>query len=128
MFFLRGRRITMGFFLPESSTNSYALGCQPKAREHHTSRARSSSRKRCVRARGTSSSSSLITHPDAKRLGALAQEVAAGRLVIPIARRFRFGEARRAQELAQHHAGGKVILAGPDRTRGSAHAVVSPLR
>lgn len=71
---------------------------------------------------------SLITHPDAKRLGALAQEVAAGRLVIPIARRFRFGEARCAQELAQHHAGGKVILAGPDRTRGSAHAVVPPLR
>jgi NADPH:quinone reductase-like Zn-dependent oxidoreductase len=50
---------------------------------------------------------SLITHPDAKRLGALAQEVAAGRLVIPIARRFRFGEARHAQELAQHHAGGQ---------------------
>lgn len=27
----------MGLFLPESSTISYALGCQPRAREHYTS-------------------------------------------------------------------------------------------
>ncbi len=52
----------------------------------------------------------MMTHPDADRLGTLAQAVAAGELVIPIARRFPLAEARAAQTLAEHHAGGKVLL------------------
>lgn len=52
----------------------------------------------------------LMAHPDATRLSALAQAVADGRLTIPIVKRFPLEEARLAQELAEHHAGGKVIL------------------
>ncbi len=52
----------------------------------------------------------MMTHPDADRLGTLAQAVAAGELVIPIARRFPLAEARAAQTLAEHHAGGKVLM------------------
>jgi NADPH:quinone reductase-like Zn-dependent oxidoreductase len=54
-----------------------------------------------------------MTHPDAPRLGALAMAVAAGELVIPISKRFPLAEARKAQDLAEDHAGGKVILTGP---------------
>jgi NADPH:quinone reductase-like Zn-dependent oxidoreductase len=55
----------------------------------------------------------LMAHPDAARLSALAQAVAEGKLQIPIVKRFPLAEARQAQELAEHHAGGKVILKGP---------------
>jgi len=51
-----------------------------------------------------------LSHPDARRLGALAQAVAAGRLAIPIARRMRLEEIREAQSLAERGAGGKVLL------------------
>jgi hypothetical protein len=39
-FFLRGRRVTMALFLPESSTVSNVLGCQPRSGEHRTRRRR----------------------------------------------------------------------------------------
>jgi NADPH:quinone reductase-like Zn-dependent oxidoreductase len=52
----------------------------------------------------------LLTHPDAKRLGELAAAVAAGTLVIPIAKRFPLAEAAGAHELAEKGAGGKVVL------------------
>lgn len=55
----------------------------------------------------------MLTHPDGKRLGELARAVADGRLVIPIAKRMPLAQAREAQTLAEHHAGGKVILTGP---------------
>ena len=64
----------------------------------------------------------LMAHPDATRLSALAQAVADGRLTIPIVKRFRLEEARQAQELAEHHAGGKVILTGPMHARDSVRA------
>jgi NADPH:quinone reductase-like Zn-dependent oxidoreductase len=52
----------------------------------------------------------ILTHPDSRRLGELAQAVADGQLVIPIARRFPLAEARQAHELAEKGAGGKVLL------------------
>ena len=54
----------------------------------------------------------MLTHPDGKRLGELARAVAEGRLVIPIAKRMPLAQAREAQTLAEHHAGGKIILTG----------------
>ena len=54
----------------------------------------------------------VMAHADAARLFALAQNVADGKLVIPIAKRLALAEAREAQTLAEHHAGGKVILTG----------------
>jgi NADPH:quinone reductase-like Zn-dependent oxidoreductase len=57
-----------------------------------------------------------MTHPDAARLSALAQAVADGKLVIPIVKRLPLAQAREAQALAEHHAGGKVILMGSPRT------------
>jgi NADPH:quinone reductase-like Zn-dependent oxidoreductase len=54
----------------------------------------------------------VMAHPDAKRLRELANAVANGELVIPIARKMPLAEAREAQTLAEHHAGGKVILTG----------------
>ena len=52
------------------------------------------------------------THPDAKRLASLAQAVADGRLLIPIATRLPLPEAGDAQTLAEQHHGGKVVLIG----------------
>ncbi len=52
----------------------------------------------------------MWAHADAARLTALAGAVAAGELVIPIARRLPLAEAREAQRIAEHHAGGKVLL------------------
>jgi NADPH:quinone reductase-like Zn-dependent oxidoreductase len=52
----------------------------------------------------------ILTHADPKRLAELAQAVADGKLVIPIAKRFPISEARQAHELAQRGAGGKVLL------------------
>jgi NADPH:quinone reductase-like Zn-dependent oxidoreductase len=55
----------------------------------------------------------LMAHPDAARLSSLAQAVAEGKIIIPIAKRFPLAEARQAQGFAENHAGGKVILTGP---------------
>jgi len=54
----------------------------------------------------------ILAHDDARRLGELAQAVAEGRLIIPIARRFPLAEAAAAHELAEKGAGGKVLLIG----------------
>lgn len=53
---------------------------------------------------------SMLAHSDSKRLAVLAQAVADGKLVIPIARRFPLGQAAEAHKLAERGAGGKVIL------------------
>lgn len=50
------------------------------------------------------------TRPDAERLAALLRAIAAGTLVIPIAKRFPLDRIREAQQLAQHGAGGKVVV------------------
>jgi NADPH:quinone reductase-like Zn-dependent oxidoreductase len=52
----------------------------------------------------------MLTHPDSKRLAELAQAVADGKLVIPIAKGFPLSEARQAHKLAERGAGGKVLL------------------
>jgi NADPH:quinone reductase-like Zn-dependent oxidoreductase len=54
----------------------------------------------------------IHTHSDPQRLAELAQAVADGKLVIPIARRFPLAQAGEAQKLAEAGAGGKVILLG----------------
>jgi NADPH:quinone reductase-like Zn-dependent oxidoreductase len=54
----------------------------------------------------------MMTHDDAKRLAELAQAVADGKLVIPIARKFPLAEAAAAHELAEKSPGGKVLLLG----------------
>lgn len=51
-----------------------------------------------------------LTHPDPKRLAALAQAVATGQLVIPIAKRMPLEQIREAQTLAERGAAGKVVL------------------
>jgi NADPH:quinone reductase-like Zn-dependent oxidoreductase len=55
---------------------------------------------------------SMLAHPDATRLAALAQAVAAGQLVIPIVKKFPLAQAREAQAMAEQGAGGKVLLLG----------------
>jgi NADPH:quinone reductase-like Zn-dependent oxidoreductase len=53
----------------------------------------------------------FLARPDSRRLAELAAAVASGKLVIPIAKRFPFSEAKAAQELAERGgAGGKVLL------------------
>jgi NADPH:quinone reductase-like Zn-dependent oxidoreductase len=52
----------------------------------------------------------FMAHPDAKRLGELVNDVAAGTLVIPIERKFPFGEAAQAHQLAEKGGAGKVLL------------------
>lgn len=49
-------------------------------------------------------------HPDGRRLTKLARDVAEGKLVIPIAKKFPLAEIREAQTLAERGAGGKVVL------------------
>jgi NADPH:quinone reductase-like Zn-dependent oxidoreductase len=49
-------------------------------------------------------------HPDPERLSGLLRAVAAGALVIPIARRFTLAQIREAQHAAEHGAGGKVLV------------------
>jgi len=49
-------------------------------------------------------------HPDPERLAALMRAVADGVLVIPIAKRLPLAQIREAQQLAEHGAGGKVIV------------------
>jgi NADPH:quinone reductase-like Zn-dependent oxidoreductase len=51
-----------------------------------------------------------LAHPDSARLTALAQAVADGKLSIPIARRMPLEDIRAAHTLAEHGAGGKIIL------------------
>lgn len=58
----------------------------------------------------------LHTRPDAARLAALAQVVAEGTLVLPIIMRMSLPRAGEAQSLAEHHAGGKVLLTGRPKT------------
>lgn len=52
----------------------------------------------------------VSTQPDSKRLAALAQEVAAGRFAIPIAKRFALAQVREAFRLAEGGSVGKVLL------------------
>ncbi len=52
----------------------------------------------------------MLAHPDGKRLAALAEAVAEGKLVIPVARRFPLAEARDAHAVAERGPGGKVLL------------------
>lgn len=54
----------------------------------------------------------MLTHSDPKRLAELAQAVADGKLVIPIAKRFPLAQAGAAQKFAEAGAGGKVVLTG----------------
>jgi NADPH:quinone reductase-like Zn-dependent oxidoreductase len=54
----------------------------------------------------------MMTHSDPKRLDELVRDVADGKLVIPIAKRFPLSQAGEAQRVAQAGAGGKVILLG----------------
>ena len=54
----------------------------------------------------------MLTHDDNKRLAELAQAVADGKLVVPIARRFPLAEAAAAHALAEKGADGKVLLLG----------------
>jgi NADPH:quinone reductase-like Zn-dependent oxidoreductase len=54
----------------------------------------------------------MLTHSDPERLAELAQAVAEGKLVIPIAQRFPLAQAGEAQKVAEAGAGGKVILIG----------------
>jgi NADPH:quinone reductase-like Zn-dependent oxidoreductase len=51
-----------------------------------------------------------LAHPDARRLAALAESAAAGKLVIPIAKRLPLTQVREAHTLAEKGAGGKIIL------------------
>lgn len=53
-----------------------------------------------------------VTHADAARLASYAQRVADGSLVLPIIMRMPLARAGEAQSLAEHHAGGKVLLTG----------------
>lgn len=52
----------------------------------------------------------FMATPDASRLYELAEDVARGEFTIPIARSFRLEEARQAQEMAEKHPRGKVLL------------------
>jgi len=54
--------------------------------------------------------SAFLAHPDHARLAQLAAAVAAGALVIPIAKRFPLAEAAAAQALAERGGVGKVLL------------------
>jgi NADPH:quinone reductase-like Zn-dependent oxidoreductase len=54
----------------------------------------------------------MFAHPDAKRLTELARAVAALDLVIPIAKKLPLSMAREGQDLAEGHAGGKIVLMG----------------
>jgi NADPH:quinone reductase-like Zn-dependent oxidoreductase len=52
----------------------------------------------------------LVSHPDPQRLAALAEAVAAGKLVIPIAARLPLEQVREAQTMVEKGASGKVVL------------------
>jgi NADPH:quinone reductase-like Zn-dependent oxidoreductase len=50
------------------------------------------------------------SHPDSRRLAALAQAVAVGKLTIPIAKRLPLAQIREAHTLVERGAGGKVVV------------------
>jgi NADPH:quinone reductase-like Zn-dependent oxidoreductase len=52
----------------------------------------------------------LMAHPDAKRLGELAQAAARGELKIPVEKRFPLAQAREAHKLAERGSIGKILL------------------
>jgi NADPH:quinone reductase-like Zn-dependent oxidoreductase len=52
----------------------------------------------------------LLVHPDSARLAGLAVAAAEGKLRIPIARRMPLADIRAAHTLAEHGAGGKIVL------------------
>ena len=52
----------------------------------------------------------IMAQPDASRLYELADEVARGEFTIPIARSFRLEDVRQAQEMAENHPSGKILL------------------
>lgn len=52
----------------------------------------------------------ILTHADAGRLASLAQAVADGKLLVPIARRLPFSQAGAAHRLGEAGAGGKILL------------------
>ena len=52
----------------------------------------------------------MYMHPDPKRLAEIGRVVAAGKFVIPIAKRFPLAEVREAQKFAESCGSGKVIL------------------
>ncbi len=52
----------------------------------------------------------LYAHPDAKRLAALAEDVRAGDLVIPISKKFKLSQASEAHAFAEKGGVGKVLL------------------
>jgi NADPH:quinone reductase-like Zn-dependent oxidoreductase len=52
----------------------------------------------------------MVSHPDPKLMARLAQAVADGKLVIPIAKKLPLSQAREAHKLAESGIGGKVIL------------------
>ena len=70
----------------------------------------------------------IMAHPDATRLTALVDAVAAGKVRIPISQRLPLSEARRAQTLAEHHAGGKVIMIGTTSPHGAQAETNNPHR
>jgi len=53
---------------------------------------------------------SMQTHPDPPRLAQLAEELASGEVVVPIAGRFPLEQVREAFRVAERGAGGKVLL------------------
>jgi len=52
----------------------------------------------------------IMAKPDSARLAQLAGEVAAGKLKIPIAKRFKLSEIREAHQLAEKGVNGKILL------------------
>jgi len=52
----------------------------------------------------------MLTHPDAKRLGELAEAAVRGELRIPISKRFPLAQAREAHRLAERGGVGKVLI------------------
>ena len=50
------------------------------------------------------------SEPDAKRLEALARELARGEFTIPISKRFKLAEIRQAHALAEKGGGGKIVI------------------
>jgi NADPH:quinone reductase-like Zn-dependent oxidoreductase len=64
----------------------------------------------------------MMTHPDAKRLAELGRAVAEGGLVVPIVKRMPLVQAGEGQTLAEHHAGGKVLLTGAVHARDASRS------
>jgi NADPH:quinone reductase-like Zn-dependent oxidoreductase len=52
----------------------------------------------------------FLAHPDGKRLFALAEAVAAGRLQLPVGRVLKLSEAAEAHRLAEAGGAGKIVL------------------